>query len=414
MNKSILVAAITTAIAFSGATFAKMEKTTGMNGVTIDLAGTFYHPNESQILQESTPIVEFDGLTKKGGQDIVAGYIKTFGQDVMGHAIGEKLKEIGEKLTKDQRDNILANKKQVAETFPELIEFYSGLGLATGYSENEVYLAAWASDGLFAMNIQDVAKSGLAALKEATSKTRGCTAIGWTNGVLGQNQDMPVSLGGYGAIWKSGSVIVHAPEPLFTSIAMGKELATTANTVDAFQSGALDLGVPVSGVLMAMANKFDDAMEAKNTLDNIEVNSAYATSFADKKGQVVTVENQLGNNVVHDGTVKGYITHTNHPLGQEQALVNLYANGSAGMFDYAIKTTLWRNEVAESHAKFSPERSVDALKDIFKQKPLMKAPYEGNAFVTTNSIIHDLNEGCTYGTTWLPSLQDYTKVCFGK
>jgi hypothetical protein len=147
-------------------------------------------------------------------------------------------------------------------------------------------------------------------------------------------------------------------------------------------------------------------------LDKIEVNAAYSTHFADKKGHVLTVENRLGDNVVIDGSRKGYITHSNHPLGQEQALVDRYANGNWQIFDYALKTTLWRNQAAEAHAKYSPSQDVVALKAVFSQKPLMKAPYEGNGFVTTNSVIHDLNEGCSYGTTWLPTMQDYTKVCF--
>ena len=33
-------------------------------------------------------------------------------------------------------------------------------------------------------------------------------------------------------------------------------------------------------------------------------------------------------------------------------------------------------------------------------------------FLTTNSVIHDLNSGCSYGTVWMPNVVDYTKVCF--
>ncbi|MGF1777856.1 hypothetical protein [Vibrio nomapromontoriensis] len=412
MKKSILTTAIICAFSFSSQLLAQNAENTGINGVSVELSGTFYQPNESQMIQESTPVLEFSGLNAQGGKDIVKGYINAFGKDVIGHIISDKLTEMDGKLSPAQRAEILSNKNKMEKEFPELIDFYSGVADASGFTTDEVYLTVWAMDGLFAMNIQDVASSGLLALQEAAGKTRGCTTIGWSNGVLGQNQDMPVSLAGYGAIWKSNGVIVHAPEPLFTSIVMGRDLATAVNTVDAFYAGGLEAGVPISGVLLAMATKFDNVMSAKETLDRLEVNAAYATSFADKKGQIITVVNKRGSNDVINGAVKGYVTHTNHPLGKEKALIDHYANGNASLFDYAVKTTIWRNEVAESHAKYSPEKSVTALKDIFKQKPLLKAPYEGNAFVTTNSIIHDLSAGCSYGTTWLPTMQEYTKVCF--
>ncbi|PAV01556.1 hypothetical protein CBG25_16000 [Arsenophonus sp. ENCA] len=51
-------------------------------------------------------------------------------------------------------------------------------------------------------------------------------------------------------------------------------------------------------------------------------------------------------------------------------------------------------------------------KNLFSVKPILMQAYKGNAFITTNAIIHDLKAGCTYGTTWSPNLQDFTKVCF--
>ncbi|MGR5154656.1 hypothetical protein [Photobacterium swingsii] len=413
MKKSQLAIALTGLLVISSASVAGDETSqTGLNGVTIELSGSFYHPNESQVLQETTPVIQFDGLTVEGGKQVVDGYRGAFKQDVMSETIKEKLAALKEVYSKDELLKIIATSDKIKTDFPELIAFYSGIGEATGYSFNQVYLAAWASDGLFAKSVNRLASAGLNDLKQQADKMRGCTAIGWNNGVIGQNQDMPITMGGYGAIWKSDSVIVHAAEPFFNAMAMGRELATVLNTVDLFHKGALEQGVPVSALSMAMVAKYDDANEAKSTLDNIEVNAAYSTHFADKKGHVLTVENQLGNNIVIDGSVKGYVTHTNHPLGQEQALVDHYANGQERVFDEAMKTTLWRNLAAESHAKYSPTRDVDALKEAFMQKPILKSPYVGNGFVTTNSVIHDLNTGCSYGTTWLPSMQDYTKVCF--
>ena len=117
-------------------------------------------------------------------------------------------------------------------------------------------------------------------------------------------------------------------------------------------------------------------------------------------------------NIIIDGTSKGYVTHTNHPLGREEILTDMYAFGHNQRFDSAIGNSVWRNEAAKNVAKFSPTHDVAALKSAFTTVPILLTPRKGNSFVTTNSVIHDLNAGCTYGTVWLPNLVDYAKVCF--
>ena len=73
---------------------------TGLNGKKINLTGGFYDPNSEQILQEEPPILVFDGLSEKGGQQIVEGYRRAFGKDVMGDHIRAKLTELDEKIEK--------------------------------------------------------------------------------------------------------------------------------------------------------------------------------------------------------------------------------------------------------------------------------------------------------------------------
>ncbi|MCL1060209.1 hypothetical protein L2729_19790 [Shewanella gelidimarina] len=415
MKKSTLAIALTTILAISGATSVVADEAlsqTGKNGVTIDLTGDFYHPNETQVLQENAPVIEFSGLNEQGGKDIVAGYITEFGSDIFAEAIKDYLAQLNGALTTEQLADVLNTKQDMIKHFPNVVNFYNGIADATGFTADEVYMAAWASDGMFAYDIQAIVKEKLPQLKAATESNRGCTAIAWNNGVIGQNQDMPLALGGHGAIWKSGEIIVQAPEPFFMGIAMTKSVGSTINTIDTFNFGELEQGMPLSGTSLGLLSKFDNAQDIAKYMDDIKINSAPAYSLSDTSGNVLTVEAQRGNNVVLDGSNKGFVVHTNHPVGLEDILVNRYANGNAKAFDSAVATTTWRQVHAEAFAKFSPYQTVDALKDVLSQKPLFKTPYKGNAFVSTNSIIHDVNAGCSYGTTWLASMQDYTKVCF--
>ena len=415
MKKSILAIALTTILAISGSVTAIAQEEssqTGVNGVTINLTGDFYHPNETQVLQEKTPVIKFAGLNEQGGKDIVAGYIAEFGENIYAKTIQEKLDELNCALTAEQLADILNTKQDMIKHFPNVVNFYNGIADATGFTSDEVYMAAWASDGMFAYDVQAMVKDKLPKLKEATKAGRGCTAIAWANGIMGQNQDMPIALGGHGAIWKSGEIIVHAPEPFFMGIAMTKSVGCTINTIDTFNLGDLEDGMPLSGVSLGLLSKFENAWDIAKYMEDIKINSAPAYQLSDTSGNALTVEAKRGINVVIDGSGKGFVVHANHPVGLEEVLVNRHANGNAKAFDSVVAQTIWRQTHAEAFAMYSPYQTVAALQDVFSQKPLLKAPYKGNGFCSTNSIIHDLHNGCTYGTTWLPTMQEYTKVSF--
>lgn len=388
-----------------------LSSVTALNSVTVSLKGDFYNPIKQDAVQDRTPVIAFEGLTEKGGKQIAEGYKNAFNKDVMKMYLSDKLAQLESKITTKQKENILKIQAKVTKAYPELIAFYTGIAKATGLTAEQMYLAAWAEEGLFAYDIQAESEHGLTLLKEAT-RTKGCTAIGWNNGVIGQTQDMAVKLAGYGAIWKSPSLIVHAATPLYMNMAMSKHVAAVTNTVDGFNLGYMEKGAPISGITLASLNKAQNVQDMVKAFDKMPVNSAYASSFADTQGGIVNVELMKGKNIVTDGAKNGYVVHTNHPISDVPAMVKRHANGNYKAFDTAVANSLWRYELAELRAKYSPLQNVDALKDLFTQKPILMSPRQGNDFVTVNAVIHDLKAGCTYGTTWLPTLQDYTKVCF--
>lgn len=200
--------------------------------------------------------------------------------------------------------------------------------------------------------------------------------------------------------------------PSLPSIVMGKKLATTTNIIEGLRQGSGKNGVPISAVIMAIAAKIDNVYKLPALFAALKTNGAYSPSFVDLKNQIITIEITNKGNKVIDGTKKGYVVHTNHPIGEEKRLVKKYAQGNRQLFDNLSANTLWRLATAKLRAIYNPTKSVDALKNLFSIKPILMQGYKGNAFITTNAIIHDLKAGCTYGTTWSPNLQDFTKVCF--
>lgn len=419
MKKSIIAFALllTTLPSYSAAK--PITESTGVNGVTIKLSGDFYNPSTGdQMLQKDTPVIKFAGVNKQGGIDIVKGYTAEFGSEIYKTTISDKLAELEDLLTKDELARVDATKAVFAKHFPEMMEFYAGIGEATGYKINDVYRAAWASDGMFSINVRGLVDKALPKLRlqtmgEATSRNKGCTTAGWNNGVQGMNQDMPISLGGYGAIWKSDDLIVTAPEPFFMGIGMNRGMSVTINTVDTFNEADAYDGLPTSGVSMGMlAQGKDNARKASVEFDSLKINSASAYSMVDMKGNALSVEIKKGPNTIIMAQDNGSFAHTNHPVGLEKVYADDYAGGDLALLDSVLKGSFWRKAHADLYVQFAPVRNSTSLKDLLSQRPLYKQPYLGEEFVSVNTIIFDLPSGSAEMTTWVAGSQDFTKVSF--
>ncbi|WGL99850.1 hypothetical protein QE177_15225 (plasmid) [Arsenophonus sp. aPb] len=127
---------------------------TALNGIKVSLTGDFYNPNTKDIVQKSTPVIIFDGLSYKGGREIVKGYKNFFHKDVMGKYVDKNLKEFNLKFDKSSASLILNGIPAVQSKYPELIDFYKGIADEINHSLEDVYLAAWAEEGNFALDIK--------------------------------------------------------------------------------------------------------------------------------------------------------------------------------------------------------------------------------------------------------------------
>ncbi|HGJ5875395.1 MAG TPA: hypothetical protein ACHBX0_02010 [Arsenophonus sp.] len=112
---------------------------------------------------------------------------------------------------------------------------------------------------------------------------------------------------GWSAIWQSPSLIVHASTPFFTSIMMGKKLATTTNIIEGIRQGSRKNDMPISAVIMAIAAKNDNVYKIPAIFSDLKINSTYSPSFVDLNNQIITIEITDKGNKVIDGTKKGYI-----------------------------------------------------------------------------------------------------------
>ena len=122
---------------------------------------------------------------------------------------------------------------------------------------------------------------------------------------------------------------------------------------------------------MAIAAKNDNVYKIPAIFSNLKINSAYSPSFVDLNNKIITIEITDKGNKVIDGTKKDYIVHTNHTLGEEKHMVKKYAQGDWQLFDNLSANTLCRLATAKLCAIFSPVKSVNTLKNLFRTKPIL-------------------------------------------
>ncbi len=419
MNRLFLLF-ILTAICCSPISAAEKPKiVTSLNGIKVELKGTFSEPNNI-IIQSKLPVFEFEGLTVRGGEQIVEHYNKTFGD---GYIIKYIKKHIGtaKKHYSDERiKEALKSTQNFVNDFPEIRAFYQGWSNATGVSYDDVLLASWSEDGNFGHHMMEVKEQMFGDKKiplffehKQPNINKGCTAVGFNNGLLGQTMDLGIEMTGQTVVWKSSELIVDAVSPFFTGMAMSRNLASTNNTIDVFSTLALEKGAPQSLVYLATIMNSKNIDEAAKLFSKYKTNASGAVTLADKDGGLTTFE-YYAEGVKRIDAEFGYIVHTNHPLGEEQELANKLTNGNLDAFNQIAAQTFGRYELAESFMRWDIERSAGSIQSLFRSRPILMVPTKTNSFITASAQVSDINAGCMYVTPYRPDLTDFVKVCFSE
>ena len=417
MKKLFLVFILTTIFCTPISAAEEPKVVTSLNGIKVELKGTFSEPNNI-VIQSELPIFEFEGLTVRGGEQIVNNYSKTFGdgyiRKYMESHIGTAKKNYNDK----QIAEALESTRNFVNDFPEIRDFYQGFANATGTTFDQVLLASWSEDGNFGHHMIELKKQFFGDKKiplffEHKKPNKGCTVVGFNNGILGQTMDLGVNMVGETVVWKSSELIVDAVSPFYTGMAMSRNMASQNNTIDVFSTLALEKGAPQSLVYLAVITNSKNVDEAAKLLSKYTTNASGVATLADKNGGLSSFE-YYAKGIKRIDAEFGYIVHTNHPLGEEQELANKLTNGNLDAFNQIAAQTLGRYELAESFMRWDIERTAGSIKSLFKSRPILMAPTKTNSFITASANVSDINAGCMYVTPYRPDLTDFVKVCFAK
>lgn len=420
---ALALSAIFSSPAFSGADAGIYDKArdmsasvTSLNGVKVELTGNRAHPNNI-IIQAELPIIEFEGLTFKGGQQIVQGYEKIEGKGYYAGFVNKYLDKINKIFTSEQIATATKTSEDFINDFPRLESFVEGLASEAGLTKQQVLLAFWAEDALASHSIK---KMGVELFEGSDFKlhgeknVKGCTVTGFTNGIIGQNMDLSIDVTGASVTWKSPELIASGPSPFHPVMNMSRNLATNTNTIDIFSTLALEKGVSTGLLYIATITNATTVDEAEKLMAKYQLAASASTTMADKQGGLKTLEWHANGFTTFEAEKEGYIVHTNHLRGREQETADALFDGDMRQFNIFVKETLGRYYTTAEFMKYDIERNADSIKAVLSQRPVLLSPTAGNSFVTSMSNVSDLNEGCQYISPYRPDLTDYVEVCFDK
>lgn len=399
MKTSIKALAITISLATSmgAANAASLEAVPGLN-----TAQPFYAP-EVFVQQETVPIVDLRGVDAKDhGKLIMANAAKEIELFIVNarrkfEVIGLDSKQLAKNLSTTYENSKTLN--------PEFIGTLESIAKEVSIDAKE----------LFALSQTDYAVVQLLQKGIATDvKAAGCTSMAFNDtGIVGQTNDLASLDGGAAIILKKDDSIIAMTGFGPAGQTLGKDVGVVINFighdtegVDIDSTMATGMGALVDAV--AKTSNVDEALalvEQHRTVVGINL------TIADKLGNAASVEMSKDGLLIKRG--ENGVAHTNHSLreGNEDAM---RPNLGETFRDQTINGafTFWRQEVANTFLKHTPEKDVTAMKYLFSQKPIAQTAAYGSDFITVNTTVLDVKAGCMEFAAGVSEWNEYHTICF--
>ena len=389
----------------------------GANGVEVDIGRPYYDPDNT-VIQDKLKIIEFQGGfgTFQGGQN----YAKAFGTQEFAHAVEDAEKSMKQSLGLDKaqalailrESNHLENLKQFNGG---IYRFLEGVSAETGLSLEDLSFAL--NDGIyFAIGVHETRDK---VLKQLGIIRRGCTVVGFDNGIIGQNNDNPTKYSGDSVLVKSTDdkiMLLTMGSPFVWLMGMSENIAVVVNTIDAFFAGhsIREGGLPDGAIIVNALMSFKSVDEVVESYRDTKMAVALAVSFADKNGGLATIEFNAeqftANIVVRPRSGEHFIAHTNHPRHSEQYLIETWFGGDKGKANQMLARTIWRQEFAENFLATSAGKTVSEVQQLFRTHPVLFAGSDGLDFRTTVSVIWNIREQAAYISPDRPDITKYQRV----
>ena len=389
------------------------------NGVRVDI-GRPYFASDKNVIQDKLKVVEFGGgfNTFRGGKN----FAKLFGKEAFTQAVSEAAASLQQAFGLSKKDGLSliersGHLKSIRAYDAGVYRFLEGISAESKVSVRDIVLAL--NDGIFfALGVH---KHRDGVLRKLGLIKRGCTVVGFDNGIIGQNNDNPTRYSGSNVLVKSVDdriMLLTMGSPLVWLMGMSKNLAVVCNTIDAFfkghsiEDGGIPDGVIVLNALLSLRT-VDQVIERNR---DTKMNVALCLSFADRRGGLTSIEFNAdqftGNIILRPKPGEHHLVHTNHPRFSEQYLIETWFDGDKGKANSMLANSLWRQEYAENWLRTSSMKSIDELQYLMRSYPVLFPGADNLDFRTTVSVLWSIREGTAYISPDRPDITEYEQVSF--
>ncbi|MCG9628114.1 C45 family peptidase [Vibrio mediterranei] len=396
-TKSLINIAVGACLLSSVAHAASLEAVEGLN------VNQPYYTPEKFVQQEHAPVVNLTGIApEEHGKAIMA----IAGQEVRQFLINAKRKfEIIGLDSAELAKQLKVTYKNSKALNPDYMVTLESLAKELDVDAHE----------LFALTQTDYAVVQLLNKGVKTdAKAAGCTSMAFNlSGVVGQTNDLASLDGGTGILLKKDDTIVAMTGFGPAGQTLGKNVGVVINFLGADTDGVdLDSGMATGmGVLVEQAAKSENVDEALELLKKHRTIVGMNFTMADIYGGAVSVEMSKGGLLVTRGD-KG-VAHANHSL-RENSEKDFRAKLGGTFREQTIQSaySFWRQDVADTFLKHTPETSVEAMQYIFSQKPIAQTAAYGSDFITVSTVVMDTKAGCIHFAPGVSEWNSYQQVCF--
>ncbi len=394
-----LVAAVTLACSMSSAMAVSLEAVPGLN---VDQP---YYAPELFIQQDTIPVVDLRGIAAENHGKLIMAQAGDLIEKFIVNAkrkfvvIGLEIDDIAEKM-----ETSFANSKKLNPDYIGTLESIA----------KEVNMPAIE---LFALAQTDFATvQSLKAGEDPDVDVSGCTTMAFTDtGIVGQTNDLASLDGGATLILQKDDTIVSMTGFAPSGQTLGKNVGVVINFIGLDTEG-VDINSEIAtdmGALVEAAAKTENIDAAIALIEQHRPVVGINFTMADKFGNAASVEMSKDGLLITRG--ENGVAHANHSLregNEEQMRATL--GDTFREQTIASSFTFWRQEAATNFIKHTPEKNVDAMKYMFNQKPFAQTAAYGSDFITINTTVMDVKEGCFNQAGGVTEWNDYVQVCFDK
>ena len=242
-----------------------------------------------------------------------------------------------------------------------------------------------------------------------TAPPKGCTTVAFETGLVGQTFDYPISfLNDHTTVLKTEDRMQMFADGMLLP-GMGRRVGITVNYLGLYagEGAQYEDNVVTLDAVTSGATQKNSVQEVIDMLQNYRTPIPYNFTVADADGDYASIE--VTRDAIKVSRGERGVAHANHTDNFRDEVLSEMSFSEANQ---RLFYTFVREDYANLFVSYTPELTIEAMQYLFEQRPVNMTVYKGGDFITVESYVWDLKNGCAYVSGDNPRFGKYTKECF--